>query len=230
MQQIHRHDLLVLTPEGRKRIGRQIRSSAGKFGDRMAEMFETTRIPAIVRRHSCCDQGGIGVGISFPVHEDGQRLRFAAAVMPAEIEEVMTPYVLADQAVESSLPPLRALRKIRDLGLTQPGNLGVYGAVALQMVTRMRYVHDRSDLDLVIRRESIDTLRRFDRRLPALESENDIKIDVEVVLGDVGEVKLKELCSQQKTVLVKSITSVDIVNKCNAIGFLVSNREENIVT
>lgn len=213
MQPIRRHDLLVLTPEARERICEQMRSSAGTFAGLMVDMFKSGRIPAIVRRHSPCDLTEIGVGISFPHHEDGQRLRFAAAVLPAEIVTLISPYALVDGNFEAVVPPLRALRKIKAFALVRPGNLGIYGASALQVVTGMRYVHDRSDLDLIIRGESIGSLRSIDSVLSVLEKEMAIKVDVEVVLGWRGEVKLKELCGKQKTVLVKSVLSVDLVNK-----------------
>ena len=101
-----------------------------------------------------------------------------------------------------------------------PGNLGVYGACALQLVTGLSYLHDRSDLDLIIRGEPIDGLRRINGMLAALESELGLAIDVEVLLGGGGAVKLKEFCSRQKTVLAKSIGSVEIVNKSSAIRSL----------
>jgi phosphoribosyl-dephospho-CoA transferase len=220
MQPVRRHDLLVLTPEARARIGEQIRSSAETFAGLMADMFKSGRIPAIVRRHSPCDQTEIGVGISFPHHADGQRLRFATAVFPAEIVELISPYALVAGNFEAVVPPLRALRKIKAFALVRPGNLGVYGASALQVVTGMSYVHDRSDLDLIIRGESVDRLRGIDSVLSVLEREMAIKIDVEVVLGCRGEVKLKELCSRQKTVLVKSVLSVGLVNKEIAVRSL----------
>jgi phosphoribosyl-dephospho-CoA transferase len=228
MQQLRRHDLLVLTPEGRKRLSELLRASAETSGEQMSEMFNDSRIPAIVRRHSPCDQAGIGVGLSFPIREGDRRLRFAASVTPAEIKAVISPYVLADGAFETSVLTLRVLRKIMDLGLMQPGNLGVFGATALQMVTGMRYLHDRSDLDLIVRRESIDSLSHLNNALLGLEREMGLKIDAEVVLGDVGEAKLTELLSQQKTVLVKSLLSVDLLTISSAMSSLISTRMKRV--
>lgn len=217
---VQRHDLLVLTPQGRERLCERIRFSGEESADQMAELFGTSCIPGIVRRHAPCDGSLIGIGISFPLRRDGQRLRFAAAVTAAEIADVITPYALVEGAFECSVRPLQALARIKTLGLARPGNLGVYGAAALQMVTGLPYVHDRSDLDLIIRGETIDSLRHANERLSALEHDMAITVDVEVVLGCDGEAKLKELCSQQKTVLVKSMQTVDIMNKNHALGSL----------
>lgn len=222
MPPVQRHDLLVLTTEGRERLCRNMRAGGAPSRDLMAELFGGFPIPAIVRRRAPCDQTGIGVGISFPVRENGQRLRFAAAVASSEIADMLSPYAIVERSWDMSIPPLRALRAIKDLDLTRPGNLGVFGASALQVVTGMDYLHSRSDLDLIIRREGIDSLQRIDRELSALERDMEIAFDVEVILGNGGGVKLKELCSRQKTILVKSILSVEIVNKHTAIQSLLA--------
>ena len=220
MYQPRRHDLLLLTQAGLDRLAATIRVSEDPAGTRMADMFAGFRLPVIVRRHSACDQTGIGVGISFPHRENGQRLRFAAAVMPREITEVISPYAIADKHFETLAPPLSALRKIKEIGCVQPGNLGIYGASALQVVTGLRYLHAQSDLDLIIRGETIESLININSVLSALETEMGVKIDVEIVLGDSGEVKMKELLSHQKTVLVKSMTHVDVIEKQVALSLL----------
>ncbi len=222
MPPLQRHDLLSLTTEGRKRLCRHILDSDAPSRGLMAELFAEFPIPVIVRRQAPCDRTGIGIGISFPFRENDRRLRFAAAVAAGEIMEARSPEAIAGMASDVSVPALRALRTIQELGLVRPGNLGVFGASALQMATGMSYLHDRSDLDLTVRREDFASLRRLAGKLSALEGAMGIAFDVEVVLGDGGGVKLKELCSQQKTVLVKSIFSVGIVNKHTAIQSLLA--------
>jgi phosphoribosyl-dephospho-CoA transferase len=220
MHSFHRHDLLFLTPKARERICGQIRSDRGIHGDQMAEAFASGLIPAIIRRYAPCDHSDIGIGISFPLIVAGERLRFATAVTSAEIDEMISPYAVLGRPLDTTLPLLKALEKVKGLKLTRPGNLGVYGASALQVVTGLNYVHDKSDIDLIIREESIDVLRHAKEVLSALERQIGVAIDVEVILGSGNAVKLKELCSQQKTVLIKSILAVHVINKREAIGSL----------
>jgi len=198
-----------------------MRTSDAAFGERMAQSFEPAQIPAIVRRRAPCDQTGIGIGISFPFVEEDGRLRFATTVAPEDVVRRISPYDLVENALQMTMRPFGALQRVAEV--TRPGTLGIYGACALQTVTGLRYVHDRSDLDLVVCGETITGLRRMNSVLPELEREFGSTIDVEVILACGGGVKLKELCGRQKTVLVKSISAVEIINKSKAIETLLSN-------
>ena len=221
MNTLQRHDLLVPTPACRERIAGLMADDSVAHGARMAEEFGTGNIPAIVRRNAPCDAGRIGVGISFPIRIKDSRLRFSAALLPAEIGAVISPFELLASTAQGGSPQLRALNAVRADLPVRRGNLGVFGACALQLATGADYLHDASDIDLLIRSESFTTLCETHALLSEFEHETSIRIDCEVILGSGGGVKLKELISKQKAVLVKTIHSVELLSRADALASLV---------
>ncbi len=220
MTALQRHDLLMLTPACSERIGASMADDAVLHGKRMAQEFGAGNIPAIVRRSAPCDAGSIGVGISLPVRIDDHRLRFSAAVLPAEISAVISPFELLASAAPCASPQLDALNRVRaDLPIGS-GNLGVFGACALQLATGKDYLHAASDIDLLIRAESFAALCVTHAMLSEFERETSIRVDCEVVLANGGGVKLKELLSEQKSVLVKTMRSVELLSRAEAIASL----------
>ena len=220
MNTLHRHDLLVPTPGCRQRIAALMADDAGAHGALMAEEFGAGNIPAIVRRSAPCDAGGIGIGISFPLRVGDNRLRFSAAVSRAEISAVISPFELLAASAQFTSSQLGALNAVRaDLPI-RSGNLGVFGACALHLATGRAYLHAASDIDLLIRSESYAALCATHAMLSAFEQETSIRVDCEVILGNGGGVKLKELLSAQKTVLVKTMRSVDLLARADAIASL----------
>lgn len=214
MHRFARHDLLYVTSAGRDRVCAILERECGGDGPRMAGMFASGRIPAIVRRMSACDQPDIGVGIAFPFRANGTRRRFATAITETEVETRLSPFSIPANGQDASIPVPEAFRRILDLAFVPPDSLGPFGACALQIVTGMPYLDERSDIDLLIHGQGLAALERANAALAALEETLNLKIDTEVILPSGFGVKLKELFSEQKSILVKSVSSVDVIDMC----------------
>lgn len=218
-QDLKRHDFIWLTQSARERIAADISQSQSPSAMRMACAFLASDIPGVVRRSSPCDIG-IGVGISFPMRSDGNRLRYAASVSPAEINSVTSPYEVIDLPFVAKFKPLLALEAIKQMESYSFVRFGVYGATSLQLLTGLNYLHDGSDLDLVIDGGSPDSLMEINNELYRLSMLVGVNIDAEVIVdGDYG-VKLKELVGGQKCVLAKTLHSVELKKRRDVIQSL----------
>lgn len=217
---LRRHDMLFLKRNARMRIADVIRQSNLADALRMADAYLADRIPGIVRRGETCDGDGIGIGISFPIRSAGSRLRFATTVSEAEISEVFSPYAVTHLPFEARLKPLQVLNEVKRALPGWEGRLGVYGACALQILTGLSYVHEGSDLDLVFAGGTPETLFAGQRILRLIEESSGISIDAEVIIGGSHGLKLKELVSEQKTVLAKTRNSVEILIRQNVLQAL----------
>jgi phosphoribosyl-dephospho-CoA transferase len=197
-----------------------MRRSTAIGAARMAGLFAMGEIPGIIRRSAPCDGSGIGIGISFPLFEEGSRLRFATSVAAESIRAVQTPCDIIDLPFDSSVKPLQALAEIRQALPEWQGRLGVFGASALQIVTQLPYLHEGSDIDLVFNGGSPDALLEAHRVLQEVESLSGIRIDAEVIAGRRLGIKLCELFRNQKTVLAKTINSVEVLDRNEVLSLL----------
>lgn len=81
--------------------------------------------------------------------------------------------------------------------------LGVFGSTAMATVTGLPYLHDASDLDLVLTPEPGARLGALGEALSLFEIKYRIHVDAEVALGEGYYGKLKELLSGSQTILAK---------------------------
>jgi phosphoribosyl-dephospho-CoA transferase len=186
----------------------------------MASLFATGTIPGIIRRSAPCDGSGIGIGVSFPLFEGGSRLRFASSVTAESICAVGMPCEIIDQPFDASVKPLAVLAEIKAALPGWQGKIGVFGACSLQFLTGLSYLHDGSDMDLIFDGGSPHALAEACRVLQECESSTGIRIDAEVIARRRFGVKLREIFSNQKTVLAKTINSVDILDRGDVMKLL----------
>lgn len=215
-----RHDLVWLTESSCHEVAETMRRSTAAGTMQMATLFAMGEIPGIIRRSAPCDGFGIGIGISFPLFDDGSRLRFATSVAAESIRAVQTPCDIIDLPFDTSVKPLRVLSEIKQALPEWQGRIGVFGASALQIVTRLPYLHEGSDIDLVLDGGTPDALLEAYRTLREYESSCGIRIDAEVIAARRLGIKLGELFSNQKTVLAKTINSVEILDRREVMGLL----------
>lgn len=215
-----RHDVVWLTERACHEVAETMRRSTAAGAMRMAALFAMGEIPGIIRRSAPCDGSGIGIGISFPLFEEGSRLRFATSVAAESIRAVQTPCDIIDLPFDTRIKPLEVLSGIKETLPEWRGRVGVFGASALQIVTRMPYLREGSDIDLVFNGGSSDALSKAHRVLQACESSCGIRIDAEVIAGRKFGIKLGELFSKQKTVLAKTINSVEILDRNEVMSLL----------
>jgi phosphoribosyl-dephospho-CoA transferase len=197
-----------------------MRRSTAAGAMQMATLFAMGEIPGIIRRSAPCDGSGVGIGISFPLFEEGSRLRFATSVAAESIRAVQTPCDIIDLPFDTRVKPLRVLSEIKQALPEWQGRIGVFGASALQSVTRLPYLHEGSDIDLIFNGGSPEALFEAHRVLQKVESLSGIRIDAEVTAGRKLGIKLCELFRNQKTVLAKTINSVEVLDRNEVLSLL----------
>lgn len=196
-----RHDLLILSEEGRAE-GWRNREVPRDHDEALWSAYPD--LPAICTGYrSPEDPTLLRVGFSFPERVQGMRQRIASYVSAGNIISVCTPWEIARyrDRLEGRMGDF--FRSLYDTADALSLRLGVFGSTAMQLATGLPYLHDASDLDLVLDHASEDTARAFACELAVCEERFSLRADVELRLDAACYAKLKELCSDQLTVLTK---------------------------
>jgi phosphoribosyl-dephospho-CoA transferase len=181
------------------------------------ELWSARGWPLVVRRpddgETSCSDGRIAVGLPLPPALGKGRLKFAftrdgvGAHAPAlALDDVV---LALETAWQRALAPLA--RDAARAGIT----LRVFGSAAWQTQTGLAYLHEQSDIDLLV--EPADTgaldaaialFERFERRAS-------IRLDGEIVFpgGDAVAWREWNCVKSDERVLAKSLTRVALVAK-----------------
>jgi phosphoribosyl-dephospho-CoA transferase len=181
------------------------------------ELWSVRGWPLVVRRpdgdESIRSDENIAVGLPLPPALGKRRLKFqvtnggVAAHAPA----------LALEDVVAAMKPAwqRALAPLACAAACARVALRVYGSAAWQTQTGLVYLHEQSDIDLLVEPASMDELdtaialfERFERRMP-------IRLDGEIVFPGGDAVAWREWNSASSTgrVLAKRLTGAALVPK-----------------
>jgi len=184
-----RHDLVWLTSRGWQRV----RASAPPEAIGALDGWRDGGWPAVVRRAEAdMAPGEVAIGFALPPRpEDGGKLRVGCRVELADVQRRTRALPLVgalDAAPLAWREGLAALeRQAADAGL----GLAVYGSVALEALTGMQYLTEKSDIDLLLRplnrqqlMAGLDLFAAHAATLP---------LDGEVVFPDGRAVAWKEL-------------------------------------
>ncbi|PYF09144.1 phosphoribosyl-dephospho-CoA transferase [Rhodobacter viridis] len=216
----NRHSLAHVSPASRPGIlaavldalPEQMRDGATR--KLVRDAMSKAHIPGIVCRPTGpCPDGGGQLGFAFPFRHGAERVRAAVPVRRGQVTAFFTPYEVMERALilGASLHP--ALPEIARIGAVTGVEIGLIGSAALQTVTGLPYLRPGSDIDLVVRADSLPPLAAAARALERLSYRQAIAIDAEADLaGGIG-VKLTELVSGAATVLGKTITGVELIER-----------------
>ena len=95
------------------------------------------------------------------------------------------------------------LRQLRYAAESRQLHFGLFGSAALEAVTGLPYLHDRSDIDAILGPGSESAIHAFWDELLAVEQTTGVRADVELMFSPGKYIKLRELMSGGSTVLVK---------------------------
>jgi len=175
-------------------------------------------IPGIVRREDCIvhkvsdnyynANETVYVGFVYPFKEDGQRIRFASSILGSDVERKYTPFEVAKMEYKKRTNPLSALNL-----LSKDHDIGVWGSASLEILTKMEYTNESSDLDALYRYESKEDLALLYGSVKELEKEYDMRIDVEVIIPNGYGINLKEYMQSGNTMLAKGLRDVILINR-----------------
>lgn len=155
--------------------------------------------PLIVRARCSGHDDQIDVGLPLPPFAG--KLRLAFRVPYTAIVFADAPPLLADAA--RCAPP--AWRDTIARLLELDGDVRVFGSLAWEHVTGLRYLGETSDLDLVFPRERGGGLLDRAAALAAIAAAAPMTIDAEILRLDGAAVQWRELASCDDQLLVKTL-------------------------
>ena len=159
-------------------------------------------LPVITRRQVLPGEA-IPVGLSLPIRQDGGRYRLASCVPASEVESAVSPTQAAELCAGRTLPVSGLVAELLCDAPSLGVSVGIFGSAALEAVTGLPYRHAGSDLDVLLIPRDVPDMPALAGLLQRLEENYQLSIDAELALGEIQYVKLKELCTDSRTVLVK---------------------------
>lgn len=198
MLSLERHALLTLSEAGRRRAW-ALRGSPRAEDEAVWRTWPD--IPAICTGRRT-QEGLLRVGFSFPLLRGGVRVRIASAVPEEALLSSLTPWELPALAASRGGEAARLVREHAALAADCGVRLGVFGAAAMELATEQPYLHENSDLDLVIELAEKERLRAFWEGLKRRE-ERGVRADVELRLAPELYCKLTEWMQENSTVLCR---------------------------
>ncbi|WP_319369992.1 malonate decarboxylase holo-[acyl-carrier-protein] synthase [uncultured Ilyobacter sp.] len=213
-----RHDLLEI-----KNVEKIIEEVASPK-DREALSEEIFNIPAIVRRQDGTIQKKLQVGFSFPFKVDGIRFRIACSVDKAEITGSISPYQVT-QIYNNSSFNLNILDNIIKSAKESEVEVGIFGSAALEIVTGYSYLDSNSDLDILVKSNSVENLKYFYSKVKKIEKNTGKLIDIEMEIQNGFSIKLKEFLSDTVTIIAKGLYSIELMTR-DEVKLLSSSKDK----
>ena len=220
VERYSRHTLLNLTKEGRLRSVKNLTPNCmnvvdSEIEDLLTYGYKGIYIPAIVRRSEIPLKGDqIGVGFTSPYLNCNTRVKGSSIISASDIQLSYTPFDIVEISyIKRDLQVFNVLEELCSFAKEYSIKLGVWGSVALEILTTLNYCHVYSDLDILIEEKSHTLRTLFYEKVLELERRFTIRIDTEVSLENGYGISLKELFLEGSTVLGKSINDITIIDK-----------------
>ncbi|HEY8974481.1 MAG TPA: malonate decarboxylase holo-[acyl-carrier-protein] synthase [Burkholderiaceae bacterium] len=203
---LHRQQLLRLTPDGWGRVLARPRDAAER---ECLALWAGQNLPLVVTRQP--GSGGDAIAVGLPAPARFGRLRIALSVAPGDVlalDEFPPAQAVTPLLPRASVARWRAL--LATLAL-DGCRARVYGGFGWQAITRLSYVHDESDLDLLL---PVASAARADEvaRLLATAAWDGPRLDGELLLPDGAAIAWREWLDHRQgrasRVLVKRLRGV----------------------
>lgn len=207
-----RHQLLQITSAG----WQTLRDPHDRQGRPWADLYEywqrQGRPPAILcRQPADTPLNWLLVAWSFAERRQGLRVGGSAFVRRDQVLPCGDPYRLSQRNKELPSPWGPLLADLVEAGRERQVEIGLFGSCALQAATGLPYLHQASDLDLLLRASDRVCLSQVWERCRDLCLNAAVMLDAEVDFGSFGQIKAEELFSGSKTFLLKSVAGVRLV-------------------
>jgi phosphoribosyl-dephospho-CoA transferase len=171
------------------------------------------RIPGVVRREDgVVSPGYLPVGFS-ELQSAERRLRLAAFARVEDVTRIHSPYEIASLPIPRLTACTRALALAKAHAESLHIPLGVWGSVAMELYTGFPCIRPDSDLDVIIGPAPLEHLSRFMDMIKDVEEHFALRVDAELDLPSGYGIQLKELFARGRTVLGKSMTAVDLLQR-----------------
>jgi phosphoribosyl-dephospho-CoA transferase len=201
-----RHDLIYVRPQA-------WRALLETRGDLAAESIVADWIdngwPLIGRRAMPDEQQGVALGLPLPPFAGKRRLSFI--LQPEDIVSTAPPPALC--AASEYAPPSwwPTLDGLAELAAQHAVEARVFGSLAWNALTGLDYLHNRSDLDLLLVVDQDVDIRRLAAGVAAIEALAPMRVDGEVVRYDGAAVNWREFHAGAREILVKTLDGVALI-------------------
>lgn len=216
MTALQRHTLCWLAPAALIDIAKRLDNA---FSDLPAALRREAReyllsgaLPGIVRRGPHSDDE-VPLGFCFPMRWHGLRLRLAATAPVTAIVRYSTPEQTARLPVTDSTCATRAFNALRQAWRWPELHLGVWGSVALEIMTPWQWTDSESDLDIRFTPNAFSQLAQCQATLSRIEQQFQLRIDGEIYLSDGYAINIKEWFSRSPSLLAKGENDVQIMTR-----------------
>ncbi|MGH9162089.1 MAG: malonate decarboxylase holo-[acyl-carrier-protein] synthase [Vicinamibacteraceae bacterium] len=184
---------------------------------RLDEWFAAGR-PAVARRGGCRSGAGVSAGVALP--PSSGRLRLAFSVDRAAIRSIDLPPRLRDVIGCAPASWRDGLRRLAREADARALSFRVFGSLAWQWSTAMRYVSARSDVDLLFSPETKAALEAGVVLLRAWQASHALRADGEIVFPDGRAVAWREWDACTSRVLTKSSVGVALASRGQLLRML----------
>ena len=208
----NRHDMLQISKSCREYALKESLHINPLLEKSLLSKALATYNPAIVKMQDNDIKGFIDVGFSSHLIKDGVRVRVKSVIPTCGIQRVISPFEVAEHIGCCKHNHIRQgieciIRIASECGL----DVGLFGSCALELITGKPYITEKSDIDVIIKRNNPDTdIEKFYKTSAEISRNTGVSFDIEVMCIDRVGVKLAELFSEQKTILCKGLYGLEI--------------------
>ncbi|MBS7705689.1 malonate decarboxylase holo-[acyl-carrier-protein] synthase [Chelatococcus asaccharovorans] len=203
---MNRHDLVYVSPVAWQAL---IRARAEFPADPIVQAWVDRGWPLVSRRSDAGEPPGVPLGLPLPPSAGKKRLSFlmrhedVVAALPAPS------LASAARAAPALWEP--TLLRLGRLASHNGAEARVFGSLALQFVTGLQYLTDRSDLDFALHVSRDTPLRALAKVIADLEVDAPMRLDGEFIRGG-SAVNWRELHAGAREVLVKTPAGVSLLD------------------
>ncbi|VUT22471.1 Phosphoribosyl-dephospho-CoA transferase [Klebsiella huaxiensis] len=216
MMPLQRHTLCWLESSALDAIAARLESTFSKLPAELRrqvrECLLSGSLPGIVRRGER-HEGLTPLGFCFPLRWQERRLRLATEVASSAITRTSTPEQTASLSVAGRTDAIRAFNVLAQGWCWPEIQLGVWGSVALEIVTPWQWTDAHSDLDIRLVPSSLMGLNECWASICNIERQFQLRIDGEMCLSDGYAINIKEWFSGSSTLLAKSENDVQLISR-----------------
>jgi phosphoribosyl-dephospho-CoA transferase len=162
--------------------------------------------PLIGRRAMPDEAQGVPLGLPLPPFAGKRRLSFI--LQPEDIISTAPPPSLSAASEYAPQAWWPTLDRLAELAAYHAVQVRVFGSLAWKTLTELEYLHNRSDLDLLLLVDRDVDIRGLTAGVAAIEAAAPMRLDGELLRDDGAAVNWREFHAGAGEVLVKTIDSV----------------------
>jgi phosphoribosyl-dephospho-CoA transferase len=157
--------------------------------------------------------GELGLALGLPLPPSAGKRRLSVMMQATDIIAIASPPSLSsarDAAPRCWRPAMDRLCALAD---DRAIEVRVFGSLAWQSLTRLDYITETSDLDLLLHLDCGSDVASITSSLAEIESTAPMRIDGEVVRRDGTAANWRELHAGAREVLVKTVSGVALLER-----------------